>query len=76
MPGGVELWNLGLTQTTLVTLVYGDHDWSTSEERRESRDFLKPKKYVELEDTGYFSFLDAPEKSANIIKSWPQVSRL
>lgn len=54
---------------TPVTLVYGDHDWSTSEERRESRDFLSPKKYIELEDIGHFSFLEAPEKSARIIKS-------
>ena len=54
---------------TPVTLVYGDHDWSTPEERRESRDFLNPKKYIELEDIGHFSFLEAPEKSARIIKS-------
>ena len=54
---------------TPVTLVYGDHDWSTSEERRECRDFLSPKKYIELEDIGHFSFLEAPEKSARIIKS-------
>ena len=54
---------------TPVTLVYGDHDWSTSEERRESRDFLNPKKYIELEDIGHFSSLEAPEKSARIIKS-------
>ena len=54
---------------TPVTLVYGDHDWSTSEERRESRDFLNPKKYIELKDIGHFSFLEAPEKSARIIKS-------
>ncbi len=54
---------------TSVTLVYGDHDWSTSKERLESRDLLNPKKYIELQDTGHFSFLEAPEKSANIIKS-------
>ena len=53
---------------TPVTLVYGDHDWSTSKERLESRDLLNPKKYIELQDTGHFSFLEAPEKSANIIK--------
>ena len=52
-----------------VTLVHGDHDWSTSEERFESRDLLNPKKYVELENTGHFSFLEAPEKSASILKS-------
>jgi pimeloyl-ACP methyl ester carboxylesterase len=55
--------------TVPVTLVYGDRDWSSLEERRESRNLLNPKKYVELTDTGHFSFLEAPEKSANIIKS-------
>jgi pimeloyl-ACP methyl ester carboxylesterase len=54
---------------TSVTLVYGDHDWSTSKERLESRDLLNPNKYIELQDTGHFSFLEAPEKSANIMKS-------
>jgi pimeloyl-ACP methyl ester carboxylesterase len=53
-----------------VTLVYGDCDWSSSEERLESRDLLNPKKYVELTDTGHFSFLEAPEKAASIIKPW------
>ena len=52
-----------------VTLVYGDHDWSSSKERNESRGLLSPQKYVELEDTGHFSFLEAPEKVSNIIKS-------
>jgi len=52
-----------------VTLIYGDRDWSTSEERRESRELLNPKKYVELTNTGHFSFLEAPEKCATIIKS-------
>lgn len=40
------------------------------EERGESRDLLNPKKYVELRDTGHFSFLDAPEKAADILKSY------
>jgi len=52
-----------------VTLVYGDHDWSSSKERNESRGLLSPQKYVELEDTGHFSFLEAPEKVVKIIKS-------
>ena len=51
-----------------VTLVYGDHDWSSSKERNESRGLLSPQKYIELEDTGHFSFLEAPEKVAKIIK--------
>ena len=58
-----------------VTLVYGDRDWSSSEDRLESRDLLNPKKYVELTDTGRFSFLEALEKAAGIIKPWRQISR-
>ena len=54
---------------TPVTLVYGDHDWSSSEERSESRALLNPKKYIELENTGHFSFLEAPQKVVGIIKS-------
>ena len=38
-------------------------------ERGESRSLLRPQNYVELEDTGHFSILEAPEKAANIIKS-------
>ena len=52
-----------------VTLVYGSQDWSAAEERRESRDLLNPEKYIELSNTGHFSFLDAPEKAADILKS-------
>ena len=52
-----------------VTLVYGDHDWSLSKERSESQDLLSPQKYLELKDTGHFSFLEVPEKVAEIIKS-------
>jgi pimeloyl-ACP methyl ester carboxylesterase len=52
-----------------VTLVYGEHDWSSAEDRLESRDLLNPGKYVELTDTGHFSFLDAPENAAKVIKS-------
>ena len=52
---------------TPVTLVYGDHDWSSSEERSESRALLNPQTYVELKNVGHFSFLEAPEKAAKII---------
>ena len=54
---------------TPVTLVYGDHDWSSSEERCESRALLNPKKYIELENTGHFSFLEAPHRVVDIVKS-------
>ena len=52
-----------------ITLVYGEYDWSSSRERSESRALLNPQNYVELEDTGHFSFLEAPKKAASIIKS-------
>ena len=52
-----------------VTLVYGDHDWSLSKERSESQGLLSPQKYLELKDTGHFSFIEVPEKVAEIIKS-------
>ena len=54
---------------TPVTLVYGDHDWSSMEERSESRALLNPQKYIELENTGHFSFLEAPQRVVDIIKS-------
>jgi len=57
-----------------VTLVYSEHDWSSADDRLESRDLLNPEKYVELTDTGHFSFLDAPENAANVIKSWRQIA--
>jgi pimeloyl-ACP methyl ester carboxylesterase len=52
-----------------VTLVYGECDWSSSRERSETRALMRPQHYVELENTGHFSFLEAPEKVSNIIKS-------
>ena len=50
------------------TLVYGDHDWSTTKERSDSRALMNPKNYIELVNTGHFSFLEAPESVADIIK--------
>jgi pimeloyl-ACP methyl ester carboxylesterase len=54
---------------TPTTLIYGDHDWSSSKEQSESRALLSPQKYVKLENAGHFSFLEAPEKAAEIINS-------
>ena len=51
------------------TLVYGDHDWSTKKERSESRALMNPQSYIELTNTGHFSFLEAAESAADIIKS-------
>lgn len=54
---------------TPTTLVYGDHDWSLSQERTQSRTLMSPQKYVVLENMGHFSFLEAPSVAADIIKS-------
>ena len=54
---------------TPTTLVYGDHDWSSSQERTQSRTLMSPQKYVVLENMGHFSFLEAPSVAADIIKS-------
>lgn len=55
--------------TIRTTLVYGDHDWSTTKERSDNRALMNPKNYIELVNTGHFSFLEAPESVADIIKS-------
>jgi pimeloyl-ACP methyl ester carboxylesterase len=56
--------------TVPITLVYGEHDWSSLIERSKSRALLSPQNYIELENAGHFSFLEASEKAARIIKSY------
>ena len=51
-----------------VTLVYGDHDWSTPEERNRTAAALKVQPII-LKDTGHFAFVDRPEKLAQIVLS-------
>lgn len=54
---------------TSSTLVYGENDWSTKKERSETRALMSPENYIELANTGHFSFLEAAESAADIIKS-------
>lgn len=52
-----------------VTLVYGEKDWSTAEERRRTADTLAVKDIVTLKGTGHFAFVDDPEALVEIILS-------
>lgn len=54
---------------TSSTLIYGENDWSTKKERSETRALMSPENYIELANTGHFSFLEAAESAADIIKS-------
>ena len=52
-----------------VKLIYGNKDWSTKKERRETADLLKVNDIIEIDDCGHFSFLDQPKKVADILLS-------
>jgi len=49
-----------------VTLVYGDHDWSTPAERARTAEALKVQPLI-LENTGHFAYVDRPEKLVEIV---------
>ena len=50
-----------------VTFIYGDHDWSTLEERRRNADELPKARLITLQQTGHFAALERPRQIANII---------
>lgn len=54
-------------QNTQVTLIYGEKDWSTAEERRRTADTLGLNGHITLKDTGHFAFVDNPEALVEII---------
>ena len=60
---------------TPVTLVYGEYDWSKPSERNETMKLLGLKKFTTISECGHFSFLEAPEKVANIL-SKPALIRI
>lgn len=49
-----------------VTLVYGEHDWSTVEERQRTANALGAS-IVTLPNTGHFAFVDRPGKLAELV---------
>ena len=50
-----------------VTLIYGDHDWSTPEERRRNAVDLPKARLITLQQTGHFATLERPRQIADII---------
>jgi len=50
-----------------VTLVYGDHDWSTIAERQRTVNALGATNTITLKDTGHFAFIDRPKELADIV---------
>lgn len=54
---------------TPVTLVYSDNDWSTPEDREQTRRALRDPEFLTIRDAGHFGSLDKPDEVANIILS-------
>jgi len=50
-----------------VTFIYGDHDWSTPEERRRNADELPKARLITLQQTGHFATLERPRRIADVI---------
>ncbi len=50
-----------------VTLVYGDHDWSTLQERQRTAKELGITKTITIENTGHFGFVDNPKKLLEVV---------
>ena len=51
-----------------IKLIYGEYDWSNDTERNETMRLLGLEQYITLDNVGHFSFLEAPEKIADILK--------
>ena len=51
-----------------IKLIYGEYDWSNDTERNETIRLLGLDQYITLDNVGHFSFLEAPEKIADILK--------
>jgi pimeloyl-ACP methyl ester carboxylesterase len=50
-----------------VKLVYGDHDWSTLQERQRTAKELGNLNILTIENTGHFGFVDNPQKLVEIV---------
>jgi pimeloyl-ACP methyl ester carboxylesterase len=53
--------------TAPVTLVYGDHDWSRTEEREANLALLRDARSISLPRTGHFAALEQPDRFAEIL---------
>lgn len=50
-----------------ITLVYGDHDWSNTQDRSETARLLPGSKLITLSRSGHFGSLEHPEEIAGIL---------
>lgn len=50
-----------------VTLIYGDSDWSRTDERERTRSLIPAAKMVTLKNTGHFSAVENPSELARLI---------
>lgn len=57
-----------------VTLVYGDHDWSSIAERERTASALGVKNTITVKDTGHFAFVDRPQQLAEIVLAHTQTA--
>lgn len=56
-----------------VTLIYGDSDWSRSDERERTRSLIPAAQMVTLKNTGHFSAVENPSEVARaIMETGPQ----
>lgn len=51
-----------------VTLVYGDDDWSSPQDRREVARLVPGARVIDLPKTGHFSALERPDEIARIVR--------
>ncbi len=50
-----------------VTLVYGDHDWSTLQERQRTASELGNTNIITIKNSGHFGFIDNPQKLLEVV---------
>jgi len=57
--------------STPVTLIYGERDWSTAQERDANLALLREARSISLPDTGHFAALEQPARVAEILLEGP-----
>jgi pimeloyl-ACP methyl ester carboxylesterase len=67
LPSYIAARDLYPKVTASVTLVYGDHDWSKPEERRDVARLIEGSRMISLRQAGHFSALEHPEAIARIV---------
>lgn len=55
-----------------VALVYGEHDWSNSQEREDRKQRIPNAKFIVIPAAGHFSSLEAPKRLAEIVSNFTQ----